>query len=53
MVKKDFVNTVISVSHVSNRTISIRKSANPINLSTIQVYSPTTDYVYDDDEIEE
>ena len=51
IVKKEIVKSVINVEHISSRIIYIRSAATPMNLSIIQVYSPTADY--EDDIIEE
>ena len=51
MVKKEIKNSVINYTAVSSRIISIRIKANPMNITIIQIYAPTT--AYTDEEIEQ
>ena len=51
MVKKEIPNSVINYTAVSNRILSIRIKASPMNITIIQIYSPTT--AYTDEEIEQ
>lgn len=44
MVHKDTVRSVLECSPVSDRIISIRIKAKPVNVTIIQVYAPTTDH---------
>ena len=50
IVNKDQVNSVISCRPVNSRIISLRIRAQPLNLTVIQVYAPTSDY--QDEEVE-
>ena len=51
LVHMDIVNTVMGCRPVSSRLITIRLRAVPFNITTVQVYAPTSDY--DDNKIEE
>ena len=51
LVHKDIVNTVMGCRPVSRRLINIRLRAAPFNITTVQVYAPTS--YYDDNEIKE
>ena len=53
LVHKDIVNTVMGCHPVSSRLITIRLRAVPFNIIVVQVYAPTSNYEYDDNEIEE
>ena len=51
MVKKEIKNSVINYTAVSSRIILIRIKASPMNITIIQIYTPTT--AYTDEEIEQ
>lgn len=51
IIRKEISNSVISCSPISSRLIVIRLEAQPMNISIIQVYAPTSSYT--DEEIEE
>ena len=51
IIKKDFTKSVMNYSAVSSRIMSIRIKANPMNISIIQIYAPTT--THEDQEIED
>ena len=50
IVNKEKINCIISCRPVNNRIISLRVGAQPLNLTIIQVYAPTSDY--EDEDIE-
>ncbi|XP_068248003.1 craniofacial development protein 2-like [Palaemon carinicauda] len=50
LVNKNIKNSVLCCHPVSNRAISIRLRAAPLNISIVQAYAPTTDH--DDDAVE-
>ena len=51
LVNKELTNSIINITIVSSRIISIRIKAIPFNCTLIQVYAPTTDYSEDEIEI--
>ena len=51
IVRKKQINAVLNYSTISNLVISIRLKASPINITIIQIYTPTS--TYNDEEIEQ
>ena len=51
IVRKELINAVLNYTTISNRVISIRLKASPINITIIQIYAPTS--TYNDEEIEQ
>ena len=50
LLNKDIVKNLIGCRPVSSRSMKVRLRANSFNITSIQVYAPTS--VYDDSEVE-
>ena len=51
IVNKKILNCVLRATPVSSRIMSLRLSAQPLNINVVQVYAPSSDF--DDDIVEE
>ena len=51
IVRKELTTSILNYSTVSSRIISIRLASQPVNMTIIQIYAPTSDYNDEDIEV--